>query len=382
MTTNKWAISLISLATMAIICTSCIKPEAPNAEADILSCEIDKSLLFRSTTISNNEVVMTVNTWVDRSTLAPTFTLTDGATIEPASGTPLDFTKEQTYTVTSEDGKWKKTYKVRANVPSLDEQPSWDFAFEGLTYYHEDSDPKRDLYPIIEEYKPNGELYFQWQSGNYGVMLSQLFGGTPPEKITYCVTQDEGKVGKGAKIQTVSAGALGAMMQKPIASGSIYMGDLDKGALLGKNPLKATHFGLPFTQEPLYLTGYYKYLQGDVVIGKDGKTIEGAKDTFDLYAIFFETTNEVSYLDGTNVRTSPQLISIAEIKEEDKRESAEWLRFSIPFETIEGRSIDPEKLKAGKYSISIIASSSNKGAEFVGAIGSTLWLDELTLTCK
>lgn len=38
--------------------------------------------------------------------------MTTGARINPASGTLLDFNKPQKYTVTSEDGVWKKEYTV------------------------------------------------------------------------------------------------------------------------------------------------------------------------------------------------------------------------------------------------------------------------------
>ena len=48
----------------------------------------------------------------DLSKQSPEFTLTPGATISPASGTTRDFSEPQYYTVTSEDGIWKKRYEV------------------------------------------------------------------------------------------------------------------------------------------------------------------------------------------------------------------------------------------------------------------------------
>lgn len=378
---QHWLIILTALSTLALGTTGCIKPEAPNAEADIISCQIDQSLLFRATTITNDEVIITLNGRADRTQLAPTFTLTEGAKISPESGTTLDFSTPQIYTVTSEDGQWKKSYKVHAELPTFEEQPIWHFTFEGVSYHHE-SDPTVDLYPIIEEHKPNGELFFQWQSGNHGIMFSQLFMGVKPSDIVYGVTQDAGKVGKSAKLVTMDAGSFAAAMGKPIAAGTIFMGIMDVGAMMGSKPLTATKFGIPFIQKPLYLTGYYKYKAGDKVIGSNGKAIAGAVDTFDIYAILFETTDKISHLNGTNSLTSPQLVSIARIKKEDKKETSEWQHFELKFESKEGKTIDEKKLKEGKYSLSIIATSSIDGASFKGAIGSTLWLDELQLTCE
>ena len=42
-----------------------------------------------------NEVLFYVNGWEDLTNLAPTFKLTEGAKIEPESGTKLNFTQPQ-----------------------------------------------------------------------------------------------------------------------------------------------------------------------------------------------------------------------------------------------------------------------------------------------
>ena len=51
----------------------------------------------------------------------------------------------------------------------------------------------------------------------------------------------------------------------------------------------------------------------------------------------------------------------------------------LPFKTITGRSIDTKKLNEGKDSLAIILSSSEKGADFTAAVGSTLYVDEIQL---
>lgn len=359
---NEIVLSL-SLA-MGLLLSGCIKPEAPNAEADIVKCIVEQDLLFRSTHITNESVEIPVNGWVDVTNFAPKFEVTEGATIEPASGTPRDFTTPQQYKLTSEDGKWSKTYTVKVVKPNNEEQPVWTFSFEEV---------KIDHYLKLVDHTPSGEEIL-WDNGNLGA----FFLGREP-----FTSQDEkGYKGKAAKL--VTTGLLDKKGKplskgKPLAAGNIYLGKLDFGNLLTE-PLKATHFGLPFFQEPIRFAGYYKYQPGEVVTDAEQKVIEGKVDNFSLYAIFFETTEQVQWLDGTNVQDSPQLISVARVTE--RKVSDDWVYFSIPFVMQEGKTIDQKKLKEGKYSYSIIASSSENGDIFEGAVGSTLWIDELKIFCK
>ena len=58
------------------------------------------------------------------------FKITDKASIEPASGSLQDFTKGPvTYTVTSEDRQWNRTYKVAFTEPIL---PKSKFSYENV----------------------------------------------------------------------------------------------------------------------------------------------------------------------------------------------------------------------------------------------------------
>ena len=47
-----------------------------------------------------------------------------------------------------------------------------------------------------------------------------------------------------------------------------------------------------------------------------------------------------------------------------------------------GKTIDQEKLKKGGYNVAIVFSSSKDGGNFNGAIGSTLYIDEVELIYK
>lgn len=373
--------------------SSCIKEEALNAEADITGVSIgDNSILLRDPVINNNDIVLYANT--ADSILAPEFTITDGATIEPASGTPRKFfTKQmsvtfnestwendttytdvatpQEYTVTSQDGKWHKTYSVRiANNAT----PS-DYHFDNIRYYRFDSDGtgEKDLFQIF--YETIGGNTVDWGSGNSGVMITLMSSNPAPTDYPTAQAED-GYSSKCAKLQTISTGALGAMFGAPIAAGNIFLGSF---VLNLSDQAGSTHFGIPFFQtKPVSFTGYYKYKAGATVTDKNLKTVEGAHDDFAIYAILYEPTDDVPWLDGregnSNSLTSPNIVMKAEV--DNHQESDDWVHFEIPFQEVNGKTFDYQKMIEGKYSFAIVASSSKDGATYQGAIGSTLYIDE------
>ena len=364
-------IPMISLLTLLLVgLDSCIRPEAPNAEADILSVEVEGITPREKPLITNTAIKIEAEPWVDRSAVALSFKLTPGATISPASGSKQDFTRPVTYTVTSEDKQWTKEYTV--TIASSRPAPG-HFDFETVRRYK-----KRDT---------GDELFYEfvisdglkWSSPNEGFMLSLALDPScdPKDPSVYPVTQDQsGYRGKCAKLVTLSTGSFGAMFSKPIAPGTLFLGDFNVNEAMS-NHLRTTLFGIPESRKPLMLTGYYKYKSGDKLTDKDSKEIAGKRDLPAIYAVFFETDKETPYLDGGNVLTSPNIVLTAQLK--DPKESDKWIHFELPFEPVEGKSIDPAKLKDGRYKLTIVMTSSRDGANFVGAIGSTLLVDEMNL---
>lgn len=299
---------------MVMISVSCIREEAPNAEADILSCTVDGDILKAEPEIDNESVTLTVKSDADITNLAPVFTLTPGATITPASGSAFDFTTPRTYTVTSEDGHWTKTYTVRCIVSGV----STEYHFEHITM-----EPKNGRYQIFYDFTSNGDSV-TWASGNAGFALTN----NKLEPLDFPTMQDDnGYVGKCAKLVTRSTGSFGSGFGMPIAAGNLFIGTFD---LLNAIPdaRKGTRLGRPFDHVPTYLSGYYKYKAGESY-KVNGEEVKGKKDQCDIYAIFYETDENVKYLDGFNGLTSPNLISVARIS--DQKETDEWTHFYIPF---------------------------------------------------
>ena len=370
-------ISCLIPAAVALMQCSCIRDEAPNAECDILSVSLPGDILSRQPVIGNHEITIMVNEGVDITNLAPTFTLTPGATISPESGTSHNFTEPVEYTVTSEDGEWHKTYTVDIQRPA---GITLEYSFDHVRQIT--SNKGTYSYDEFYEVGTDGKISLTWASANAAFALT-MQGTTPETFPTYQYTS--GKKGSCVALTTRSTGTFGAAMKKPMAAGSLFIGEFAMANALAK-PLEATHFGTPFMSEPLSLSGSYIYKPGEqyCVLGDDGKLkpVEGQTDEFNIYAVFFEATPEMEWLDGTNVMAAdnPNIIAIAEIPEPTP--SANWKDFVIPFIYREGKTVDPEKLRQGRYSITIVMCSSKKGDFFAGAIGSTLYVDELSLLCK
>ena len=362
--------SLLLLLCIGASClSSCIREEALNSEADITSCQIKNLTMIRYPVITNDKVTIYVSDDVDLRSLSPEFVLTEGATISPASGTTLNFETPQIYTVTSQDGQWKKSYTVEF----VYSEPATIYHFENIKYYtytDEETGVMKQYFHIFNDVRVDGSS-MEWGSGNAGFMITH----NDAAATDYPTCQaDDGFIGKCAKLTTCSTGSLGAMFGAPIAAGNLFLGTFEVNLA---DMAKSTHFGVPFKYKPKMLVGYYKYKAGDTYTDAKSNVVAGKKDNFDLYAIFYEVTKDVPYLDGTNSLTSGNIVSIARIT--DKKETDTWTRFAIPFNLLNGKSIDEKKKKNGQYNIAIIMSSSIDGGTFNGAVGSTLYVDEMQL---
>lgn len=369
MTLNKKNIRCHRLTTWVLcillqsVFFSCVRSPLPEQEADIIDVKFEGIQFLRNPVITNTEIICYVNGWEDLKKIRPLFTLTPGATISPANGAENDFTAPQTYTVKSEDGKWSKNYKI--TFRSSEEALVYDF--EEAKKHIVDNDVK---YHILT-YKTGKGNDMEWGSGNEGFMRTSP--NAKPEDYPTSQSAD-GYQGKCVKLTTRSTGNLGILFKAPIAAGNLFLGTfkIDIG-----NPLKSTQMGVPFTQIPKALKGYYKYKAGEQFTDKDSKVIAGRKDSLDIYAVMYEVTEENKMLDGRNSKTADNIISIAQIQ--GAGETDVWKPFVIPFVNRKDKKIDPEKLKAGKYNLAIVLSSSRDGAVFQGAVGSTLYVDQLEL---
>lgn len=373
---------LIVSAIFALALSSCFKDEAPNAECDIIeaSLHVDNPTdIFYNPTdtlvrvlYTDDNISFSVRRKADLTALAPTFLITDGATISPASGSVHDFSNGPViYTVTSEDKEWSRSYKVSFIPVIRTSKDTLSFNFED---YHLDS---KDKYYIWCENHEDGNMYDDWATGNAGYGLTN--GSAGPEAYPSTVL-DEGYEGKGVKLVTCSTGPFGQMVKLPLAAGNLFLGTFDMSIAL-KTPRLATGFGLPFDKKPKTFTGYYKYKPGEKFQNKDESIVEGKVDEASVYAILYRNHDEDGnpvVLNGDNVQTSPLIVAkaiAANIVPTDK-----WTEFTVDFSYLE--DFDLDLLENRGYNLAVVFSSSADGAFFQGAIGSTLCIDNVKIICE
>lgn len=378
--------------------TSCIKDEPLNAECDIVSVQSEwlnqnKSLLRGEPVVKNNSVSFTIHNGVDRTALNPSFVLTAGAHITAnvdgkevdGNGIVRNFSAPQVYTVFSQDGNWSKSYTVSFSpVKPINALSFENFKLDGTGRYYEwfeidksdETTPQRDY----------------WASGNAGYALTGM-GKTPQDYPT--APASNGVSNFGIKLTTCDAGTNGQRVNMPIAAGNIFLGEFKANQAM-IFPRQATRFGLPLvTERPVALRGSYKYKAGDVMTDSKQQVHPELHDTADIYAVVYEiatkseieanpSKNKFVPLNGDNVLTSDRIVMMARIDKPEEfsgalseLDNAPWVSFNEPFRLIEGKTFSEQRLKDNGYAIAIVATSSRQGAYFIGALGSTLYLDEL-----
>ena len=378
--------TLVTLLSMS----SCIKDEGANKECDITSAAVvgeeyekyfnDKSKMTISDISSTEtDIKFEVRSMMGLTTQLPvTFTITPGATIEPANGSMQNFKNGPiTYTVTSEDGQWQRHYKVSCQEPVL---PNFTFSFEHV----EESEKTAggSTYHKFYEVTPAGQrLDDVWASGNEGAALTLT--NSKPDAFPTSSTE-QGYIGKGLCLKTISAGTLGIMFKRPIAAGSLFMGKFIIDQVL-INTLKSTRFGRPIDREPVHVTGYYKYTPGKDFTDKDMNIIPGRVDEANIYAVFYKNKDSQGndyYLYGDDVldldnlmANNPQVVKMAKVKSLPATD--QWTPFEMFFE---GKDADDQEVKDKKYNLALVFSSSKDGAKFEGAIGSVLYVDEVKIS--
>lgn len=384
---------ILFMQAALLLCTlnSCIQDEPLNAECDITGVDTlwlqqNRSLIKGNPRIDNSRVSFTVPYDADRSALAPKFYLTpgahltamvDGVEVADANGMTRDFNTPQTYTAHSQDGQWSKSYEVSFES----EAPIEKLDFENFEL---DPSGRYQVWFEMDANDASNPRRNYWASGNPGYNLTGL-GSSPG---VFPTTAAEGGVsGKCIKLETKDTGMYGMSTKPkmPIAAGNLFIGEFELSKA-SRYPRKATKFGLPLVRKkPVKLEGYYKYKAGAKFTDAKKKVQPTMHDTADIYAVVYEIDpDNFVPLDGDNILTASNIALMARIDkpaefEGDMSElaAADWVHFSEPFKPMNGKEFDAERLARGGYAIAIVMTSSRQGAYFEGAIGSTLYVDQL-----
>lgn len=381
-----YRLALAFVAGLTLV--SCFKDEPLNAECDIeeayIHADVPEEMFFqKSDTLvrvqsAQSVISFLVRRGTDLTALAPQFRLTPGATISPASGSVHDFTAAEgvTYTVTSQDGSWHRDYTVRVTLPK-EEVEFVDYDFE-----HFFLETAKQKYYVWSDLTAEREEKLNWATGNGGYAIAKS-SAKPDEYPT--TPYEHGVDGYAVKLETRSTGAFGEMMNMRIAAGNLFTGTFDVKSAT-KAPLMATHFGEginnKLNRRPLRISGYYQYAPGAEFKDREGNVVAGRVDQGDLYAVVFKNTDDTGqdfYLTGDNVRTSPQIVALAQVGPVGATEGG-WQYFETDFSY--SADIDPALLDSYGYSLAVVFTSSVEGASFQGAVGSTLLVDKVRIVVE
>lgn len=377
----KFYQNLLVIALSSVF-TSCFKDEPLNAECDILEASVSVSKsedMFYHPSDSklrvpytDSTIIFNVRRHTALNAIAPHFTLTDGATIVPANGSVQDFSKGPViYTVTSEDKQWNRRYAVSffPVVQTVSDTIRFDFEH----YELEQKELKYYTWYFIGE---DGQRHDYWATGNPGFRMSRE--SAPPEDYPSVPAKD-GHSGSYAKLTTQSTGFLGSLVGKPLAAGNLYLGSFDFGMAM-RDAMKATKFGVPFDKKPIKLTGWYRYKPGKKYQDKNRKIVANRTDSAAIYAVFYRNADEQDNpvtLYGDDVLTNKHILAIAKLDE--VKTTDQWTPFEVVFDYIQ--QPDERILSNRGYNLTVVFSSSERGAQFEGAIGSELSIDEVRIIC-
>ena len=142
-----------------------------NIDADILGFELAEQTA--PAVFEEQDIAIEVVFGTDVTTLSPTITLSQGATVAPEGGVPTDFTDPVTYTVTAEDGVTTKEWVVTVTIAqpplytlTLAASPEAGGTVDGEGDYSEGEEVN------VSAVANTGYLFVNWTNGD-GAVVSE-----------------------------------------------------------------------------------------------------------------------------------------------------------------------------------------------------------------
>ncbi len=334
----------------------------------------------------DNSIYVTVSENADLKNLsATTIVVSDYATVSPAVGEKLDFTSPVEYTVTAEDGTIS-VYTVtvtRIVTTGIQQIPNSNF-----DKWHEVVSGEITYSEIGEDSNDN-----TWGTGNSGVLAVKMMSPDVEFLSTPYQRDDENKFAVKLETQnmgSVAAGPLGG--GKGIGAGNLFTGIFNKANLINAHPV----LGFPFTETPSSFKIDYRYFPGEQLFNGKLDKVDGT-DALDMFVI-------LERREGENVKR----LGIGWFRNSEKQE--EWTTLEVDIKYAQGKApegLEEYQTKVLKYGfdgdikvtdpsdmgdatwgditkekpthIVVVFSSSYQGDYFIGAPGSTLYIDNFEL---
>ena len=351
---------------IASLFTSCDEDDViRSSEANITSFTFDTTVAANAAVLSqpvideaNATITFKAEESGDVSALVPTIEVSAGATVTPASGSAVSFASgSATFTVVAEDGT-SKTYTVSCSMGSLIQ---YDFETWAT--------PEGAMYP--EVVNPEG-----WATCNDAVALIKNLGSLGG--ITYTgeypvrQTTDAYSGSTAAMLESVDTqgGSILGQTVPKVTAGSMFLGTFNAMAAMS-DPMATTEFGILYDKKPVKVSGYYKYTPGAEFYNAAGELQADRQDACAISAVLYEVESEDETLNGSTIYTSDKIVAMASFGTGET--VAEYTPFELNLEYV--KDYDASKT----YKFAVIFSASADGAAYNAAVGSTLYIDDVTI---
>lgn len=351
---------ILLLLVTPVFFTSCIKEDhfGESEYANIKKIEVSNQSGSAVIDNENAGVIVEIPGGVDLSQITiQALELSSFAVSDLGVGDTIDLNEDFTVNITSENGTarlWTIKAFVSSVTPQLDnyELNLW---YETDTGYFEPGESADNTI---------------WATGNRGTQLLNRLATVP---------KDLGNGNLAAQMETLDNGPLGTIFGAPISAGSIFTGYFDPNNIDPTDPEAATEFGTPFAGRPESVKFKYSYEPGQVNKDKQGNVLDYS-DACDIYVLL-----EVRIDDNV------QRLATAWFRSDDLQTDLTTTEMHFTYGPLDASFPDYMKPENNEYvdaesaiymlptHISVVASSSYDGANFAGAIGSLLVLDDVEM---
>jgi hypothetical protein len=271
--------------------------------------------------------------------------VSEGATVEPASGLPVTFKDPEDFVkfkITSEDGSSLMEY-----IFTIRDRQIPNAGFEN---WFQETGMNSQPFQQPGKYKESTV----WATANMGTSIYSTYGTTPQKEDN----------NTSIKIETVST------IGMPLVAGALYVGEFDINSAMKDptNPVAAAKLGIPFYERPKSVKFKYKYKAGAQMIqavpkqpgnlfgGFNVSNLEG-KDKFGMELVLEKREGEkVTVIAKTNFQSDQDIDNLTEK--------------ILPFNYLSTET-------PTHFYISF--SPSFDGGTFKGAVGSTLSIDDIEI---
>lgn len=335
----------------ALLFTSCVKEDyfGKSGLKKIISFTLPDQL--GSTYINHDSLIIriVVSEEANIKALKPqALTISNFAGISPGKGQEMDFSVPVVYTVTAEDGSIAQ-YKVFTTTDA----PRIQLPNSGFNQWYTTTSGYMQIGA-----GPGDTI---WCTGNEGV-ITMGSANTIPLKINNDTV---------ARLETIKLGALALLVGQGVAAGSMFTGTFKLNI---SNPAESPRFGTPFIARPDSFCVRFRYIPGEQMINGFGTFIPG-KDSVEI-AVLLED------------RSATPWKRVATAWYRTDQATPDWSLLQLPL--FYGQPVNPPNYQVPAKGIwgtgdekpthiSVIFSSSARGAVFQGAPGSELLINDFRL---